>query len=379
MNLRHLLFIPFNRITLMACFAVAAGIYYFFRGFHLFATSRSLQHVPALSIRGASQGPVAISGMATGPYTLSAPVTGERCFLYQTTVWQQSEPNRSTEWKKVAEETLHLPFFIEDPTGQLLVEPFGAELDLHRDLSQEYGSPMSLSSQDNVPPRVSVFLTRHGITPDRPFRIEERSIQPDTPLFISGTITENPGIPVRPLRQGTDELQSDTPRGSDENSVALASRPEIIRLASGAIPSSTLQMTQQGKIAAALTRAGITKPEAWAAAGVPFPGIPAEGLAVDEGTQPTTALTPQASVISASTSANELQNDGAKPDSAVGFDLNPPVVLMKAQDGPPFMISCHSQPEVVHSLGWKSVFMVVGGAGLTVLGLYVLVVVLHLR
>ena len=380
MNVCLLLIITPNRITLMACFAFAAGVYYFLHGFHLFASSRSLGHVPASAIRGAPQGPAAVSGMAVGPYSLSAPITGDRCFLYQTTVWQQNESNRSTEWKKVAEETLHLPFFIEDSTGQLLVEPFGAELDLHQDLSQEYGSPVSLSSHDNVPPRISVFLARHGMAADRPFRIEERSIQPDTPLFISGTITENPGIPVRPLRQGPDDSRSDKlARGSNENSAGSASRSEIIRLANGDIPSSTMQMTQQGKIAAALVRAGITKPEAWAAAGVPFSAIPSEGIAVEGGAQPATALTPQASAITARTSANELENNQAKPDPAAGFDLTPPLVLMKGEDGSPFMISCHSQPEIIHSLGWKSVFMVVGGVCLTVLGLYVLLLELHLR
>ena len=379
-NICLLLVITLNRITWMAGFAAAAGIYYFLHGFHLFARGRSLGHIPASKICGASQGPAAVSGMAIGPYSLTAPITGDRCFLYQTTVWQQSEANRSREWKKVAEETLHLPFFIEDSTGQLLIEPFGAELDLHQDLNQEYGSPTCLSSEDNVPPRVSVFLARHGIEANRPFRIEERSIQAETPLFVSGTIAENPGIPVRPLRQGTDDSRGNKLfREANPNSTDSALQPEIIRLASGATPASTTQMTQQGKIAAALTRAGITKPEAWAAAGVSFPGIPSESVALEERTQLATDSAPQASAITAKSSANDPENDQAKTDPGAGFNLTPPVVLMKGGNDSPFMISCHSQPEIIHSLGWKSVFMVVGGAGLTVLGLYVLLLALHLR
>ena len=39
--------------------------------------------------------------------------------------------------EKVADETLHAPFFIEDSSGHLLIEPFGADLDLHCDFQQE--------------------------------------------------------------------------------------------------------------------------------------------------------------------------------------------------------------------------------------------------
>jgi hypothetical protein len=49
-------------------------------------------------------------------------------------------------------------------------------------------------------------------------------------------------------------------------------------------------------------------------------------------------------------------------------------VMMKGENDSPFMISCQSQPEIISSLGWQSVFMVIGGAALTVLGLYVLMI-----
>jgi hypothetical protein len=370
-----LLVITFNRVTLMACFAVVAGIYLFLHGFHLFASKRSLGHIPASAIRDASQGLAAVSGIATGPYTLPGPITGERCYLYQTTVWQQSESGRLKEWKKVAEETLDLPFFVEDATGRLLVEPLGAKLDLHQNFLEEYGLASSLSSRDDVPPRVSAFLVRHGIASYRPTRIEERSIQPDTPIFIAGTITENPGVPLRPFRPGADDAQQDQlPRHGNGSSAESTSAPEIVRLASGPAPSSTIQMTQQGKIAAALTRAGITRPEAWAAAGVPFPSGPSEGVAVEERTQPVAGVAPKVSAKATNGSANGPQNDQTNADPASGFDLTPPLVLMKGANNSPFMISCHSQPEIIIALGWKSVLMVVGGVGLTVLGLYVLLI-----
>lgn len=370
-----LLFVPPNRLTMMAGFAVVAGIYYFLRGSRLFVGKRLLGHVSPSTIGDVPHGLAAISGMATGPYTLPAPISGERCFLYQTTAWQQNESGRLKEWKKVAEETLHLPFYVQDTTGQMLVEPFGAELDLHQNFREEYGLPSSLASLDKVPPRVSVFLVRHGIAADRPTLVEERSIQPDNPIFIAGTISENPGIPVRPLQHDTGNSQpAQSPRNTAGGSAESSSRPEVVRLSSGPSPSSTTQMTQQGKIAAALTRAGITRPEAWAAAGVPFQSASSDGFALEESVRSVADFAPQASEITATGSANRTVTDQITPDSVSSFNLTPPVVLMKGDSNSPFVISSHSQPEIISSLGWKSVFMVIGGAALTLLGLYVLLI-----
>ena len=104
-------------------------------------------------------------------------------------------------------------------------------------------------------------------------------------------------------------------------------------------------MSQQSKIAAALTRAGITKPEAWSAAGVAY----------------------QSAVVEEQTPADDTLRSGI-----ADFNLNPPVVLMKGTNDPTLVISVRSQKEFVSALGWKSTAMVWGGAAITVLGIYML-------
>jgi E3 Ubiquitin ligase len=346
-NICPLIFVLLDKFTLLACFVAAAGLYICFQGFQLLLLRHAPEHSSASTIRTASLGATEISGTASGPYTLSAPITGERCYLYQTTVWQQSKSARTQQWEMVTEQTLHLPFFLEDSTGQLLVEPLGADVDLPADFHDEYG-PMSSSREGNIPPRISVFLARHGITLDRPTRVEERLIQPDTQVFIAGTLAENPGIRVRPFSPPADDSQ---PNRLFRGSTASTPRPEIVRLAGGPAPSSTTQMTQQAKIAAALNRAGINKPEAWDVAGVPFQREPSQGLALEENVQP----------------------------EAVSGPEIPPLVLMKGPDDAPFAISGHSQPEPAPSPVGKSIAMFLGGAALTALGIYVMLLDLHLR
>jgi hypothetical protein len=353
------LFIPINQLAVPSWVAIAGGLYFFFTGFRLLARKRLLLSTPTSKIRSAALGLVEVNGEVTGPYTMPAPITGKPCFLYHTTAWQQRE-GKKDEWQKIADETFHLPFFIDDSTGQLLIEPLGADLDLHRDFREEYGATFFFSQED-VPPRVSVFLSRHGIVPARRLRIEERSIKPEDAIFIAGTLTENPGVQVRPFPPLGDSSRNPAPK----TFVEPLPPPQIIKLSGGAAPSSTREMSQQAKIAAALTRAGITKPEAWSAAGVPYPTV-----AVEENAP--------AAPVSAYAKAppNEARPNGARPtkDQAQpsNFNLTPPVVLMKGANNPTFVISFRSQKEFVSTLAWKSAAMIWGGAAIALLGLYML-------
>jgi hypothetical protein len=343
------LIIPIKHLTILSSIAIVGGLYFFFLGLHLLARKRLLLTAPRSQVRGAALGLIEVNGRAAGPNTVSAPISGKPCFLYQATVWQYRH-GRKQEWERVADETLHLPFFVDDSTGQLLVEPLGADLDLNADFREEYDST-SFTNLGDAPPRVSVFLARHGIVPYRRLRVEERLIKPEDVLFVAGTLTENPGIPVRPFSP-----HRDSPRRSARNSSSEPSpAPEIVKLSSGPDPSSNQEMSQQSqqsKIAAALTRAGITRPEAWSAAGVPH-----QSVAVDENG-------PHAA-------PEEARPNGGQATSPP-FNLNPPVVLMKGDDDPTLVVSFRSQKELAGALARKSAALLAGGAAITLLGVYTL-------
>jgi hypothetical protein len=74
----------------------------------------------------------------------------------------------------------------------------------------------------------------------------------------------------------------------------------------------------------------------------------------------------------ASHSASTSTGAGAAAATATEqFDLHPPVVLMKGAHDPAFLISWHSQRDVVSSLSWKSTLMIWGGPPLTLLCAYI--------
>ena len=362
--------------TIWAVLGAGAGIYLFYLGFRTLQRKRLILNTPTSKIRSASIGLVEVNGLAVGPYTMIAPITAVPCYYYRTVAWQRRQRGKHQEWEKVADESLHLPFYLDDNSGRLLVDPQGAEMDIHRDFHDEF-SDSFFSSSLGVPVNVSSFLARHGVSDDKKTKVEEYCIKPKNALFILGTLAQNPGLEVsatpvqtEPGRQikfklnlaqglagtvagalgslpGVTTTTTTTIRITKTgNGVPGGTQQEVIRLSSDGSPANTADMTQQGKIAAAMMKAGITSPAAWAAAGISNP----------------TAVV-----------ASSANGGAAAPGlAAEEFDLHPPTILTKGAHDPAFVISWRSQKQIVRSLGWKSAAMIWGGPAVTLVCVYIL-------
>ena len=348
---------------------LCAGIGLFVYGFRLLQRRRLILDTPFSKIRSAAMGMVEISGLAVGPYTMVAPITERECFYYRTLVYEWKQQGKSRQWVKVASECLHVPFFVDDNTGRMLIDPRGADLDLHRDFEQEFSDSL-FTTKEPAPLNVRDFLARHGVTTNNEIKVEEFCIKPKNSLFVLGTLTDNPGLEVsaRPVQDaspirtvtthgfslslsvGRNEFQTGSP--IPQFSVQhQASEPTVIRLSSTTSPNAS-QMTQQQKIAAALMKAGISNPTAWTAAGIsPAANSPVQVL---------------------DHSSDSTGGNGNGSSNGNGFDHHPPVILMKGMNDKTFLISWRSQKEIANSLGWKCGLMIWGGPALALLSLYLL-------
>jgi hypothetical protein len=354
-----------------------AGIGLFFYGFRLLQRRRLILDTPFSKIRSASMGMVEVSGLAVGPYTMVAPITARPCYYYRTLVWEYKQRGKNKDWVKVAGECMHVPFFVDDNTGCVLVDPRGADLDLHRDFEQEFCDSF-FTTKDPAPDNVRSFLARNGIVTNNKIKVEEYCIKPKNSLFILGTLSENPGLEVGPqpvhdaepinsisttgfsLSLGSLSFRaSSSGDGFDQDALAqrLATRCDapphpVIRLSPPeSIAAKTSDMTQQQKIAAALLKAGISNPAAWAAAGVAHQGVQVLADPV---------LAP----------AGDNGSNGDSRSRVHAFDPHPPVVLTKGTNNKTFLISWRSQQDVARSLGWKCALMIWGGPALALLSLY---------
>jgi hypothetical protein len=357
---------PTNLLVFVAI-GIALGVYWFYKGFRLLQRKRLILNTPASRIRSASMGLVEISGLAAGPYVLNSPLRQVECYYYRSSAWQLKQRGKNTEWVKVAEETLHVPFYVDDGTGKLLIDPRGAEMDLHCDLSEQYHRSILFSGPE-MPGSVVEFLTRYGVDADKRIKVEEHCIKPKNFLFVLGTLSQNPGLDasIRPAwanragRSFVPAVEAKETATGEETSSA----PQVIRLSSEGDGMPTAAMTQQQKIAAALAKAGISNPASWSASLVK--------------TELGAALKAQSPIAVQVRSAPAVQQKAeAEPEPCGGFDLHPPVVLMQGSHQPAFFISWRSQRDVVQSLGWKSSLMIWGGPAVTLASLYLLLAYFH--
>jgi len=340
-----------GRLLGAAVIGALAGLYWFYKGFRLLQRKRLILNTPASKVRSASMGLVEISGLAIGPYVCTSPLKQLDCYYYRSVAWELKQRGKNSEWVKVAEETLHVPFYVDDNTDRVLVDPRGADMDLHCDLQEQYNRSAIFGSSE-MPGNVAEFLMRHGANPDKHIKVEEHCIKPKNFLFVLGTLSQNPGLDAsvmpewagRPGQQSVSAIQE-----ADED----ADTPSIIRLSQTDTSVPAVQMTQQQKITAALMKAGVSNPAAWAAAGIAIKAAPTAPKVDSVNVQPAAAEDPA-------------------PEISEGFDLHPPVVLMKGTNEPAFFISWRSQRDLVKSLGWKSALMIWGGPSLTLGCIYFL-------
>ena len=348
-----------------------AGTFLFLRGFSMLRCKRLIMNTPSSKIRSASMGLVEISGTAKGPQTVPAGITGEACYYYRAMAWQLKYSGRNREWKKVADESLYVPFFIEDATGDALVDPQGAELDIHCNLKDELGS--SFFGSGMMPENTSRFLLRYGLSMSEKIRLEEYCIKPGDPLFVLGTLGQNtatarwtPTPHVSVLGSSfKSRLSFLGPTGSSMfRSVGWASGMKVPLDVNVNVPASAAATQSASSTASSWSSVSLEEEAMHAMAGAP--SRDAAGAAASDARE------------TASSSAS-VETETAPPEtdpdaqSTTGFNMHPTVAICKGTNHEIFMISWHSQREVVQSLAWKSALCIWGGPALTLACVYFLI------
>ena len=405
-------------LVLWCVLGLCLGLYLFFQGFRLLQRRQLILNTPVSKIRSASMGMVELSGLAVGPYTVVAPVTSRSCYCYRTFVWEWKQSGKNKQWVKVAAECMHVPFFLDDNTGKIMVDPRGADLDLHRDFQQEFCDGF-FTTKEEAPPNVHAFLSRHGVNTTNKIKVEEFCIKPKNALFLLGTLDENPGLELTPEPIQDDEtaafivgnafsfslnperarnalsrvtgdenlldglsltggLQHDPAFDPIYNKALSTTSARVIRLSPESGPTRPAEMTQQQKIAAALVKAGVSNPAAWTAAGVTPSSVAVNQTSVNKDPLNQAPVNRAPNSPPHSGTPLKIAQTPPQPDTPSDFDPNPPVVLMKGRNNPTFLISWRSQRDLARSLAWKCTLMIWGGPALALLSLYALLNLTHL-
>ena len=169
--------------VLLGLVGVILGLYWFLRGFRLLQQKTWIEDTPVIKIGGAAIGMVKIFGTAVGPYTLISPLAQVDCYYYRAVARQGREAEREDQPEGTATETIFAPFFVEDETGRLMIDPRGAQLDLPAEYEEEV-------SGESMAERTRRFLRRHGLSTHGETMVSEYAIKPGDPLLVVGTVQE---------------------------------------------------------------------------------------------------------------------------------------------------------------------------------------------
>ena len=161
------------------------GLYLFMQGFRLLQRKQWIDDTPISKIAGAAIGRVEFFGKVVGPYTLLAPLSEVDCFYYRAVaVTAEDVAQRPQE---SATESIFTPFFLEDDSGRVMVDPRGAQLDLPAEYTSDCGN-------EELDPCCLQFLARHGLATSYVKSLREYTIKPGDELFVVGQLTENRGL-----------------------------------------------------------------------------------------------------------------------------------------------------------------------------------------
>jgi len=354
--------------------AVIGGIVLFLRGFRMLQYKRLILNTPFSKVRSASMGLVEVSGNPDGPKTISAGITGEPCFYYRARAWQWVKSDKGYKWEQACDESVSVPFYLEDGTGSVLVNPQAAELDVHRNFTDEF-STLGFGKGSIIPASVQKFVAVHGLLGAEKIRLEERVIKPGYPLFVFGTLGENPTetswsptphIASSKFSIGDRSLNFKFTVGESSSDTAMSMIQQMLPVGSG---QRTVSITTTSKTGGPIVVPDNVIEE------LRRTGIPLPANVVSQSSQ--AGFTAMHSASSGAVAADILDQPDSQPaPGATGktFDPHPRVAISKGERGDPFTISSQSQREVVQALAWKSTLYIWCSPVVTLLGIYFLLV-----
>ena len=140
---------------------IVVGVILFFVGFSKYREYRLLADTPQIPIRSVSMGLSHVAGTTTGGQPLISPLTQVPCYYYEVKVEKKVKKDDRESWEETHRERAEVPFYLQDETGFVLVNPERAEYNLPQSFSGELRPP-ALLSFGHAPRKVDESL---GVAP----------------------------------------------------------------------------------------------------------------------------------------------------------------------------------------------------------------------
>ncbi len=153
-------------------------------GFHFLRLKRRVENTPTSKTRSVAMGLAEIQGRARRKYALVSPMGQTPCVYYRLRRYRR---DRNNKWRlSGSDDSGHVPFYLEDDTGRLIVAPDGARI-------------QTRSRHEGFGGQANLLFERAGHI-DRDEKWVEETIPEGNLLYVLGQAREN-GQHRLPLRE----------------------------------------------------------------------------------------------------------------------------------------------------------------------------------
>lgn len=180
------------------------GASLFVRGFGLWRRRRTIEDTPTAKVRSMALGRVELQGVARPRDRLRAPLSGVGCVWFRYRIERESGSGKNRRWTILdAGDSSEHPFYLEDGTGRVRVEPMGAAIEIPAQLS-ETDPPLEGALASFVAGR-SLRVT--GLLGGSArLRITEARLHEGDPVYVHGVAQARPGLRDERRREIRDRL-----------------------------------------------------------------------------------------------------------------------------------------------------------------------------
>jgi hypothetical protein len=131
-------------------------------GFWKYRQYRVFADTPRIPVRSVAMGLAHVAGTTTGGEPLTSPLTQVSCYYYEVRVEKKVQKSEDKEdWEEIHRDKAEVPFYLQDDTASILVNPQAAEYDVPRSFWGEL-RPGRLLSIGHAPRHVDPSL---GVQP----------------------------------------------------------------------------------------------------------------------------------------------------------------------------------------------------------------------
>jgi hypothetical protein len=173
------------------------GAFFGYKSYGLKNIKKLIVALPTTKINLIKPGLVEISGEAhKADNSVKSPFNGKECFYYKYNIEEkhtkrEKNGHTSTSWKTIRSGAQSTPFYVNDGSGKVLVDP--KEADISISIDEEANSSLG----KDPPEHIKEFLKSNNISFEgflginKTMRYQEHIICPKEKLFIIGTACED--------------------------------------------------------------------------------------------------------------------------------------------------------------------------------------------